>query len=404
MSLLQMRAKVRILRAFPSLLRSDSTDNSVFFLRYYAIDQKSSAPLPDGPRFPYVARGDTYVFPLRKPQIENPEYWDLIAEEDFNLLVPSVREATLHEKVRTSLDFLRLELAGAFSRGDYEQIYKAALYLTMYYEPKWEQHRCLYRLIESNVGQDRERWLSIATAYYCSMGVPRQTIAEILEDHGRRMPQLALLAEALDKSGREDLEERLIAQALRRARDHPWGTAVTIGLNYPHHALAVKLLTQSLAANSRDAIVISAFIIKDKEHPLIQAAIAAAVRVLKEHDNLEFNSMRPACELILNYGGENDFAFLLNELRQAQEADHQRYGNIWRSFNGTTNRRLIEVCKILIDDEGTFYPNVRFCDSAAFELQRVTGMNFGMAMGQGNYEREQALAAARAWLRSAGAR
>ncbi len=179
---------------------------------------------------------------------------------------------------------------------------------------------------------------------------------------------------------------------------------IRFGLNYPHRPLAVKLLTQSLAANSRDAIVISAFIIKDKDHPLIQAAIAAAVRLLKEHDNQEFNSMRPACELILNYGSENDFAFLLNELRQAQEADHQRYANIWTSFSGTTNRRVVEVCKILIDDEGTFYTNVRFCDSAAFELQRVTGMNFGMTMGQGNYEREQALAAARAWLRSAGAR
>jgi hypothetical protein len=236
------------------------------------------------------------------------------------------------------------------------------------------------------------------------MGVPRQTIAEILEDHGRRMPQVALLAEALEKSGRENLDERLIAQALRYTSYHTWGTAVTIGLNYPHHPLAVKLLTQSLEANSHNAIVISAFIIKDTEHPLIQAAIAAAVRLLKEHGNQEFNSMRSACELILNYGSENDFAFLLNELRQSQKADHHRYASIWRSFSGTTNRRLIEVCKILIDDDGSFYNGVRFCDSAAFELQRVTGMNFGMAMGQGHYEREQALAAARAWLRSSSTR
>jgi hypothetical protein len=396
--LLLMTAEVRPLRAFPQSFLSASADGQAIRIGYYALDPLNSPPMTDGPQFPRLSPGDTYVFPLRRPQAKDPAYWELVDDEDFNLLVPTAGGSVAHPSAPIGLDFLRLELAGAFARGSYGQLYRAARYLSSYPEPKPEIRASLYRLIEEKVGSDRDRWLSIATAYYCSMGVPRPTVAAVLEGRGGETPQLSLLAEALNKAGEERLDERLIEEALKRSGYHAWGTAVTISLNYQNHPTALRLLAESLARTEPAAIYIAAYLIKQKEHPLCPAAVSAAVRFLGERGEQEFDAFRAACQLIRDYGSDQDFAFLLDELRQARRADRSRYRMIWQACAYTMNPRLIAVCRIVIGDGERFSDELRFSDIAAFELQRVTGVDFGLTMKQTPEGREQAIARARAWL------
>lgn len=400
--LLLMTVVVRPFGAFPQSFLSASTSGQAIQIEYYALDPLNSQPMTDGPQFPHLSSGDTYVFPLRRPQAKDPAHWELIDDEDFNLLVPTAGGRVALLAAPTGLDFLRLELAGAFAKGDYGQLYRAARYLSSFPEPKPEARAPLYKLIEEKVGNDRDRWLSIAAAYYCSMGVPRPTLAAVLEYQGGKLPQLSLLAEALVRAGGERLDERLIEEALRRSGYHTWGTAVTISLNYQNHPTALRLLSESLAKTEPAAIYIAAYLIKQKEHPLCTAAVSAAVRFLKERGEQESGAFSAACQLIRDYGSDRDFAFLLDELRQAQRADRSRYRMIWQSCAYTKNPRLIAVCRIVIGDGERFSGELRFSDVAAFELQRVTGIDFGVAMNQTPEEREQAIARARAWLQTNG--
>lgn len=398
--LLKMIAKVQLLRTFPQSAKFRLAKDQVISLRYYAVDWKNGKSGVNSLQFPHLSQGDIYAFPLRKAT-DNEEYRELIDEEDFDLLVPCVREEISGVGAETGVNFLRLELAGTFSKGRYEDIWKAAKYFSNRYFSQAKNFDPVFQLIKNQAGNDEPRWLSIATASYCAMGVPRPTIVDLLEGRGHDRSQGILTAKALNHAGSQDLDARLISEAMGQSRHHAWGTAVTIVMNYSHYQAALKLLDESLQSATPEAIYIAAYVIKDKEHPLISIAIGASIRFLSERNSPEFNNLRAACELIRDFGDENDFAFLLEEIRKSQKIDRKRYQMLWQSCAYTKNPRLIPICRIVINDNDVFSDGLRFCDVAAFELQRVTGANFGLRSEQSFQEREKSIARAKEWLKNA---
>ena len=59
---------------------------------------------------------------------------------------------------------------------------------------------------------------------------------------------------------------------------------------------------------------------------------------------------------------------------------------------------MIALCRIAIEDRVALDETYRFCDIAGFNLQQLTGTDFGLKSKQSPAERERALQKAKAWL------
>ena len=395
--ILQMHARIRILRSFSRPGKPVLPKNSEISLKYSAIDWEKCSGVTNGPIFPRLSVGEIRVFPLRASKEKGG--WELIHEEDTGLLLPATVEPLPHERPETGVGFLRSELAGTFARGEYREIYQAARYVGWLHRE--ENVNAVYELIRKHTGDDQERWLSIATASYCAMVLQRPKIAELLKDPERATPERSLgslAARALGHLRPEGLDDRLIAEAVKHAGVHQWGTAVTIIKNYPRHPTAMRLLGDALKEGRPEAVYVAQYIIKEKDHPLVGEAIEGARKVLLRPGKPEPRGLRAACELIRDYGDDETFALLLDEIRKAQKADRKRYTMLFQSNLYSKSHRTIALCRITIDDRLPLNETHRFCDIAGFNLQRLAGADFGLKSKQTPAEREGALQRAKVWL------
>ena len=64
--LLQMKAKIRILRSFSISNKQSPQKNKNIFLKYHAIEREKCQFVDNGPRFPYLFEKDVFVFPLKE--------------------------------------------------------------------------------------------------------------------------------------------------------------------------------------------------------------------------------------------------------------------------------------------------------------------------------------------------
>ena len=347
--ILQMHARIRVLRSFARPGKPDIPKGCEISLAYSAVDWQKGTVIVNGPSFPRLHVGNVFVFPLRATA--EGAAWELIDEEDHGLLVPSARDPLPNGRVKTGVDFLHSELAAAFCRGTYEDIHRGARYVRWLH--RVEDLDAVYALIRTHTGDDQERWLSITTASYCAMALQRPKIAELLRDAERAEPHRLLerlTAKALAHLRPERLDDRLIAHAIRHADVHNWGTAVTIIKNYPRHPTAMRLLREALKDARPGAVYIAQYIIKEKDHPLLADAIEASRKLLLRRGESEAATLRPACLLIREYGDEASLALLLDEIRQAQKADRKRYGALFQSCADSNSPRMIGLppaCQVM---------------------------------------------------------
>ena len=402
--LFEMEATLRVLRVFPRDHTPGLKPRQTVSLRYWAIDWQKTTGICNGPSFPELRAGDVLVFPLSLRRGGEEAPWELIDEEDYNLLVPAARPAPPDGKAATATEFLRLELVGAFARGRHADAFKAAKYLGSVRSDRAAED--LLPLVERHVGKDERRWLDVATAAYCAMGTPRPKVAELLRPAPRRRPQAALAATAFRHVRRDGLDERFIANCIRHAGVHTWGAAVAIKENYPRHPTAMTLLARALTNDAPEAIQIAHTLIRSGDHPLARAAADAAARLLARRRRVELNDwphtgyLRAACALVRDHGTDKQFALLLDELKHAQKADLTRYAMIWQSCAYVKHPRLLSICRILIEDR-TDFPSAgdrRFCDVAALRVEWMTGRRFGFVPGETTAARDKVIARIRAWL------
>ncbi len=401
-ALLEKAAKVRVLRTQPRRLAARLTPNEVLSIRYWALDLTKPVAIVNGPEFPEFHKGEVWVLPLRSVDGKGPERLALLGDEDFGLLVPAAAERLPEAGIEMDVEFLRAELAGAFARGRYADIVRAGTYLSRVYDAG--EVAAVSRLVARHVGEHEARWLDIAVAAYCAMPMPRSKLAELLADGKRRRPAESLVALALARVRPEGRDARIIATAIDHVSLHAWGTAVTLADNYRRHPLTVTRLGQALAADAPDAVYVAAMLVRDREHPLLAAALPAARRRARLRERSQpgnwrgFNTLRAACELLRDYGSDEDFAALLDELRRAQTGDRERFMRLFQSVAYAKTRRLLPVCRLAIDDTGVLSGKTRFCDVAAFEAQHLSGVDFGVAAEQSRGERAKAIARVSAWL------
>jgi len=405
--LLQKKARIRVLRSLSQPGKPLLSEGEFLSLAYLALDVERGGGITDGPEFPKLSVGDVYAFPLRKvaPPSQN---WELVAEEDFSLLIPCVRGPLPDAPRETVPEFLQSELAGTFAEGSYPEICKAAEYLSHYSFADREGKALdgVYSLLVKHVGNDQNRWLEIAVGTYCSMGIPRPTIAALPSSPVGFRQETAFAAKALGHVAGPDVEPRFIEVALRHASLHTWGTAVTFSLNQSPTSL--RLLQEALQGDTPEALYIADYLIKDAKDPLIPLALKSATRLLLRQGKVDDHYLRLAGGLITRYGDEHAFSLLLGEIRRCQKQDLNRYTVLWRaSFDDSNARddRSIRLCAIMIgdrriatDDPSAVSRGIRFCDKAAYHLQKISGVDFGFRSGNTLANRDRAIERAEAWL------
>ena len=394
-ALVQMHAKLRVLRTFPPDAAAPKP-GQVITLQYRAVARGDAQGICNGPLFPELHKGEVFVFPLRRIAAGQTAVWELIDEEDHNLLVAAASQALGGVETNTSVQFLRAELAGAFAKGRYADMFRGARYFAYQHEARTVG--ALLRLIERHTGKDERRWLDVATASYCALPLQRPTVAELLKATPKREPREALAALAFRHVRRDGLDGRFIANALRHAALHQWGTAIALKLNYPRHPAAMKLLAAALDADTPEALYIASMLVRGSDHPVAASAARAATRALARRPPLGFGHLRAACELIRDYGNDKAFAVLLGHIKTAQRADRKRYRMLWQSCAYSDGDRMLAICRIVLDDRGPFSPNRRFCDIAASEVQRATRVPFGFSLDLSPAQRDEAIQRIRNWL------
>jgi hypothetical protein len=399
--LLEMTARIRVLRSFADGIQLSVSRSPEFLLSYSAIDWSRTDGVANGPEFPELEVGDVFAFPLQEAADPARPERKLIGEEDTGLLVPCLREPPEGEVGGNGERFLLAELANTLRRGSYAEAHEAA----KYGGHASEALQGAYDLLVGTVNENQ--WLPIFVASYCALPLPRPTMAEMLEGSTGDRPYAAFALRALGHLEREGLDDRVIETAIRNMAVSSWGTALTLKLNYPRHPTATALLTDALNEDRSGALDIADFLVEDGTHPLVPVALEAASRWLRKRDRVDlkdratwggFGALRSACQLIRRWGDEEAFAVLLDEFRRAREGDRARFAALWQSSAYAQEPRTIELCRIAIDDRGELSGGRRFCDVATTELQRVTGQDFGWEAEQSPAERDRAVARAKDWL------
>jgi hypothetical protein len=172
--LIRAEARVRVLRSFSPKEASRLREGELIAMWATQLDPTKSVTLIDGPLLPDLTPGRIVVLPLRATGNNGASIWELIEEEDLNLVIPAVREPLTAEPVTDALAFLERELAGAFAKGDYATIGKAARFLNS--SPTSKNRRAdltprIRGMVQRVVRRNERRWVTIAAASYGSMGL-----------------------------------------------------------------------------------------------------------------------------------------------------------------------------------------------------------------------------------------
>jgi hypothetical protein len=107
-----------------------------------------------------------------------------------------------------------------------------------------------------------------------------------------------------------------------------------------------------------------------------------------------------ACKLIIDYGTEAQLDGVATSLRRFQTTDEDQYRSLWQAIDGSENKRALRLDAILITDCRKMTRDVRFCDTAAGDISRLSGEVFYAGSGASLAERDEGIARAITWLRS----
>ena len=107
-----------------------------------------------------------------------------------------------------------------------------------------------------------------------------------------------------------------------------------------------------------------------------------------------------ACKLIIDYGSELQLDAIATSLRSFQTADEGQYRSLWQAIDGSENRRALRLDAIVITDRRILNRDVRYCDTAAGDISRLSGHIFYAESGASVAERDRGTARAITWLKS----
>jgi hypothetical protein len=297
---------------------------------------------------------------------------------------------------RTGSGFVFRELAHVLARGDARQRSQAAAWLTGF---AGDVPAALPRLIRNAFGADDNVWLEGGCAFLGILGVPRNN-AELV--YGEASPPFhgvrQLITWILWKGDRRDYPNRLIRCLLRNSGAYAWGAAVTL-VDFKDSTVLIDGLNAAMRRNKPGSMTVAHFILNAGQRAVLPEALELAQRLVNTMSG-HGPELQAAAQLILKEGDGRQFEALAATLARLKQEDENRYRELWGAAAYGQNRRELRLAAILIDDRRFGFGTLRYCDVAAGEVQRISGVSFGIAQQMTPAARDSAVAGAAAWLKA----
>lgn len=353
------------------------------------------------PIWPMFEKGQRAVFPLT-PSAERSGLWSLLATEGMNATVPAIGPASsksFHktDEPVTPRGFILTELINALANGTPAEQFAASTYLrgSIPFPPEAQP------LLDAELGDSEERWLTVSTSILCTLGIPRANVADIMSGaHDKdpiQGPFVALLGQALQNGAKRNFPDRLIYKLVDDAAAHTWGSATTL-VQFKDSPVLIDRLRDGLNSNEKGSVTIAWFLVRNEQRSLLPQALAAAERLVTNPDRENLSELQPASGLIRDYGDDAQFGTLVATLRRLKAADAEQYRNLFSSAAYSENKREIELAAVLIDDQREGFPPMRYCDVAASVLQHLSKQDFGVGQNMSRSDWDRAVGRARDWL------
>lgn len=380
---------LRALRAFPT---GTLVGRARVKVRYIASPAVKPLAIGSGPFWPYFKPGMTALIPLAPGE---DGMWRLVADEGSNLTVPAIEPAPqTAEKPATGRAFILAELANTLANGTTAKRFEAAGFLRNGHE--WPDG--LRGVLEGAMGDDDDRWLELAFIVLASMGIPHSHIDQLMANENLTATADQAAAWLLAKGARRDYPDRLIRCTLRHMAAYDWGAA-NILLDFKDSPLVVQGLAASLKNDPANSIYAAWALVRNGQEILKGEALDAAIKLVSGPASLQ--QLQPASWLLRDYGSDAQFEVILTALRQLKSTNRDRYRDLFGAVDDRRSQRSLRAAAILIDDRRIGWDGgVRFCDAAAATVEGVSGQHFGMSWQAPVEERDRAVAAASAWLKS----
>jgi hypothetical protein len=218
-------ATLHVLRTFPQGAVPDQQivlDYDAYPDGYYGMS---------GPSVASLITGSVLTLPLKLNPAPHNHPWQLTTDGHDGLVIPAISQAPISTQPPASgQDFLLKEIASTLSHGTPGEMLTEASYLRMQTTQLFSLQ--LMQLLQSNIGNDKDRWTLVAASLVSSIGIPRPTIAQF------RSLQIAvpgtqnkwsLVALVLQRIGDSpEAVNQLIHQTLSISNIQSWGAANTL--------------------------------------------------------------------------------------------------------------------------------------------------------------------------------
>jgi hypothetical protein len=263
----------------------------------------------------------------------------------------------------------------------------------------------LMPLLESAIGDDRQRWAEIAAALHAAQGIPGASVADLFANKpaalgpaGHFRGNLPLLQAALRKlQPSPATDELLIRQWIANAPLNSWGSANSL-VEYADHPLTTAGVRQALRNDVRGSSYIAMALVNRGNKAILPDAVARAFRVVDDPGNFG-PDLQGAAALLRDYGSDQDLARLAGIVRKYQTRNAKYYEILWQYATQSENPRELRVLAVVLADRRIAWGRVRYCDLALGEFDRLTKQQFDIEHAS-IPERDAAVSRALAWIKT----
>ncbi len=317
-----MTAEIQVLRSYTGSGKVLTSDRlQVHFLAYGPRNTVSVNGNP--PPLPNFELGKVLALPLQENQSPGSELWRLMDDSGADLTIPARAEIANFGPLPTSTRaFLDREIANALGLGTSREVSDVALYLAGQEEDLRGE---LMPLLESLIGDDRQRWAEVATNVLAPIGIPGPSVADLLtkkvesaDRPGR--PSLLVGQAALQKlKVSPETDTLLIKTWIAEAPLHAWGSAKSL-LEFGDNPITTETLREAL----RNDLVGSSYIAWTLAEGGHQGTLAdARIRALKIADrpDANYNDLQGALGLLRDFGTDQEMKQLAALVKKYQTGD-----------------------------------------------------------------------------------
>jgi hypothetical protein len=125
-----------------------------------------------------------------------------------------------------------------------------------------------------------------------------------------------------------------------------------------------------LRARRAGALWVARVILSAGHREVWQDATALSLDYLSA-PNIDAFELQSACFVIRDFGTDQQFGRLLEEIQRSQYRDQRRYDKLWGNILYSDSSRERAVLEILLQDDRIAFERVRYSDIARTELTRI---------------------------------